>query len=534
MPLFDPHELNLPESFPTFRLAQEEALEYILTSDKRFTCLSLPPGTGKSAIAFGLARILGGRTIILTSDLGLQAQYMDDFSSAGLVTIQGRRNYDCWGGGTCEDGSNMGCADHLSCPYKIAYSVQATSSEVITNYAYWLAINEHGNQTFAMPDTLICDESHKAVEWLSRSLDFTLTERELYDAGCRLALPSEAIDVWIMTATALKEIALLNYQQKRIAAQSYRGLDRERAARAVKQADDLVSKISKLEMMTTDNWVCTKDENRQGRVWKFECVWPGMYKEKLFRHVPRVVLLSATNRPKTLQLLGIKATDYDFKEWPRQFSSKNGPVIWLKTTRVNAKMKDEDKQVWLSRHLDYLSKRNDRRVLINTVSYGRAKEISDYLGKHKRGNGLDGNIGPIVLNGSADPDSATANEAFDKHCLGPANSILCSPSFGTGWDFKGTRAECNIISKLPIPDTRSKVMQARMERDNSYSDYVAAQELKQSCGRVQRTETDKGETVILDDSWQWFKMKAAEHLGPHFKVRREDEIPPALEKLKES
>jgi Rad3-related DNA helicase len=270
------------------------------------------------------------------------------------------------------------------------------------------------------------------------------------------------------------------------------------------------------------NWTITREDGRDdGREWKFECIWPGKYREKLFRWVPRVILMSATLRPKTLGLLGIPQVDCDFREWGRQFPAANGPVIWVPTVRLNHRMDQEARNRWLNRMAEIMSRRSDRRGLVHTVSYARAKEVAETLGSKFS----------LVLNGAADPDSQSARQAFEKFVNWLPASVLVSPSFSTGWDFAGKHAEYQIIAKLPIPDTRSKVMQARCERDPSYADYLAAQELVQSCGRVVRSAEDRGETILIDDSWSWFKRKAEQHMPKWFKVRREDELPAPLPKI---
>jgi Rad3-related DNA helicase len=201
----------------------------------------------------------------------------------------------------------------------------------------------------------------------------------------------------------------------------------------------------------------------------------------------------------------------------------NGPVIWIPTTRVNHKITDENEKLWVKRIDEILKQRSDRRGLIHTVSYARARRITDLL--HYS------HLGQIFMNGAADPDSHTAAEAFRRFTEGPQSAVLCSPSFSTGWDFAGTHAEYQIIAKLPLPDTRSKLMQARCDRDPTYADYVAAQELVQSTGRVVRSETDRGETFIIDDSWEWFRHKAVPHLPKWFSVRREEKLPSAPPKI---
>jgi hypothetical protein len=139
----NPSDLGFPEQFTEFRPAQIEATEFTLTTEKRFTGLGLPPGCGKSPLALKLAKLFGGRTVILTATLGLQDQY-HQFKSMGLIDIRGRSHFSCWEGGSCEDGGRMGCKDKGGCPYLGAYRAQEASDIVVTSYAYWLAISEKG------------------------------------------------------------------------------------------------------------------------------------------------------------------------------------------------------------------------------------------------------------------------------------------------------------------------------------------------------------------------------------------------------
>jgi Rad3-related DNA helicase len=370
---------------------------------------------------------------------------------------------------------------------------------------------------------LICDECSEAPEWLSRSLDFTITERECREAKEPLKPPpGDSCEEWAALGPRLAVAAEYRYNLIKARATN-RGQPRESLLRDIRRAEGFLDCTSRLQNLD-DNWVVTKEEGQdEGRVWRFECVWPGRYKERLFRNIPRVVLMSATLRPKTLGLLGIPRAECDFREWGRQFPAANGPVIWVPTVRVNHKISEENERAWMARIADILARRGDRRGLIHTVSYARAKRIAEAIRQE-----LDGRV---ILNGAADPDSSTAREAFDRFIKGAADAVLCSPSFSTGWDFAGTAAEYQIIAKLPLPDPRSKVMQARIERDPSYPDYLGAQALVQSCGRVVRSDTDRGETIIIDDSWAWFKRKAEDHMPKWFKVRREEQLPPPLPKI---
>jgi Rad3-related DNA helicase len=74
-------------------------------------------------------------------------------------------------------------------------------------------------------------------------------------------------------------------------------------------------------------------------------------------------------------------------------------------------------------------------------------------------------------------------------------------------------------------------MQARCERDKGYSNYLAAQDLVQGCGRVQRSEDDLGVSLILDDQISWFAKTAEESIPKWFRVRKEEKLPKPLRKL---
>ncbi len=523
--MFNPHDLGFPDSIGSFRDAQSEAIEYALTSERRFTCLGAPPGCGKSAIAYALAKLFGGRTYILTANLGLMQQYMQLLGPVGLVDIQGRRNYQCWEGGTCEDGGRLGCKDKVDCPALIAYARQDASEIVVSNYAYWLAVHDKGRGVRAC-DTLICDEAALCPGILSQALDFYITERECKEAKVSLGNPSpgEDIDVWIARAASLQAGAEARYTSLKASAGYARGYSREKLMKELRHAESFVDRTAKLSRVAPDNWVCSRiDGSDIGRLWRFECVWPGQYKERLFRNIPRVILMSAVLRPKTMQWLGIKAVDYDFREWGRQFPAANGPVVWVPTARVGHRMSDEDKGMWLARNREIFEWGSDRNGLVHTVSFARSREIAEQAG--------DGTRGKLHLNGAADPDSTPAREVYQRFIGATEPGVLISPSFSTGWDFKYKASEWQTIAKIAFPDTRSKVMQARLVRDKGYGNSIAAQDLVQACGRIVRDYDDRGTTLLIDNNWAWFKNAASEDFPRWFKVRREERLPPPLPKL---
>lgn len=85
--------------------------------------------------------------------------------------------------------------------------------------------------------------------------------------------------------------------------------------------------------------------------------------------------------------------------------------------------------------------------------------------------------------------------------------VLVSPSLVTGWDFPYDECRWQIIAKIPFPDGRSEVMQARQRIDPDYGMYLAVQSLVQACGRGMRAPDDFSEVYVIDNHWEWFVSK---------------------------
>lgn len=534
----DPRDYGLPSRYTATRAVQDEMLNHALTCESRVCAIGAPPGCGKSVFALLLARILGGRTVILTANRGLQDQYYGDAVSMGAVDMRGRSNFRCWSGGTCEDGTRMGCSSGSECPYNIRFREWDKADIAISNYAWWLTAGRLRKMT--MPDTLICDEAALAPDWISASLDFRISEHELGELIRFRRTPplGEDIASWVAASVEIGALALAAVERYKAIAEDLRpGSGKERALKHVAEVASLANKAERIAFdlgSSAGNWVVErKDGEDEGRVWYFSCVWPGQYSSRLFRNIGRVILMSATLRRKTMALLGVSTVDYDFQEWRRQFSLAHGPVYWVPVGAIGRQMTEETRARWLKFHKDVCRWGADRKGLIQTTSFKRARQIEGYLGQSMYDTDYWGAFGypNIFTNGAAHPDNTTAVQAYSRFRAAGPGSVLLSPSFSTGWDFPGKTAEWQILSKIPFPDTRSKVLQVRCAADCSYQNYIAAQELVQGSGRILRSDRDRGVTFLPDDNWKWFRKAASSFIPKFFSVQRIDELPEPLEKL---
>lgn len=528
---FTPDELCLPSKFTAFRDEQIEAIEYAANSTARFDGLCLPTGAGKTIVGVGLAKATGLRTAILTSTKGLQTQYETEFRESGLVDIRGKANYPCADQRnlSCRFGPLEGCrlTNGRGCTYECARDEARASQIIVTNYAYWIRINERSRgleptididdpeESPAPIELLILDEAHKASEELSRNIQVVIREPWLREA--RLPqIRTDEFREWVDYASEHAESVDIELSAAKASLkQKPSKLNRDR----VYALDSLAESLSQIMRMNKECWVLEmKSGTNWGRVWEWDCVWPGQFAEsRLFLGIPKIVLMSATLRPVAMSMLGIKKSDSisTFREWPRVFPAHHTPIYNFSTIRMNHRITDEQQKEWLNGIDSIIESRIDRKGIIHTGSYARQQ----YLLAHSR-------FQQHFIVNSAAVDSETAGEIVERFKASSAPSILVSPSFSTGWDFPGRFCEWQIIGKLSFPDTRSKVMKARKERSEQYISYLAMQDLVQACGRGTRFYEDRCEIFAVDASISWFMMQN-KHLAPRwFDVRKVSQLPP--------
>lgn len=472
-----PEELGAPPPFTTWRESQAEAFQAAIESDKRFIVIAAPTGVGKGLIGVCLHSWLGGRGLYLTGTKGLQDQLRRDFGSMGLTDVRGMANYGCRELDMREDCSQGPCLDghrciylNSGCHYFEAVRDAKTAGLASTNYAFHFtkkAGNELGHR-----DLLICDEAHAIPEELAGYLRVDLHDSEI-------AYPHVDQDMEAWAGWALERAGLLE-----------RRLESMPAGYGKRRLRDLLARLRRLGGATQD-WVVERTDRGVG----FEPLWPAPYCEEwLWRGAKKVVLMSATIRPQTLEYMGLKDGDYEFIEFPSPFPRENRPIIQIADCpRINFRATDEDMELWLLRADQIIGAREDRKGIFHTVSYARAKYVLENSQWAER----------MVFHTSRDTRAVVEKFKESREPL-----VLVSPSVGTGWDFPGDAASFQIIGKIPYPDTRSPVMKMRTELDDRYSSAVAAQEMVQMAGRIIRGPEDRGETFIIDGNFAgrqgWF------------------------------
>ena len=500
-----PAEMGLPHKFVGWRPGQERAVEDFLSCESRHLVQVIPTGVGKSLIYMAGAMQKCEPTIILTSTKGLQDQLVSDFSTMGLVEMKGRSNYRCvrGDGPTCEDGlCHYGVECQFKgggCAYFDALRTAKQSRYVVTNYAMWLTAGEflrEGRQV------LVMDEAHAAPDHLNNFLAVEIDLGFIGVATGEDVVPPRDWGGWAkrfsQTVEALLQLGLASPDLN---------LTRLRQLVKVKRTLDALIRISASPLVV----------DKVGEKYVVNPVCLIRYAEPhLFMGVPFVQMTSATVTSHTARMLGING--YALEEYPSPFPVSHRPIIWVPTTRVDHRMNHGDELVWLARIDQIIGARKSRKGIIHSVSYDRACRIvrASKYGKF------------AVVHGPS--DAAVRVAAFKRR---EAPAFLVSPSMTTGWDFPYDQCRWQIIAKVPFPDNRSAIQQARQSRDPDLPYYTAWQTLIQSAGRGVRAEDDWCETIIIDDNFGWL-LSSYGHLVPRWfttAVRKNPVAPAPYEEI---
>lgn len=416
---------------------------------------------------------------------------MDDFGSIGMVDIRGRRNYDCdlKPGLTCQEGYAARCPHKGThrCPSSQAEMLAATSALVVTSYAKWTSARKFG-QGMSHFQQVIFDEGHMGPEALASAMQVVLHQKEI-EQTLKLSFPllseCEAVEnwkAWALTARARVQLEMAAAHRK------IQGHDPKSAwVHHYTHMRNLARRLSILSTCRPAEWVV--DAVPKG--YQFDPIRPGQYAEAaLLLRVPRIVVMSATLRPKTLHMMGIPSKDFKFTEFASDFDPNRSPVYWVPTMRVDKNALDLS-PLWI-RIEQCAYPRRDRKGIIHSVSYDRQARVVEHIDRFRD---------MMIVNPRGEAPSGT----IDEFTAAPDGTILVSPSVGAGYNFPGAACEWQVLCKVPFLDGRSKITQAKQADDKEYGPYQAIQKMVQTFGRGMRYAEDQCENFIFDDhAGQWF------------------------------
>jgi ATP-dependent DNA helicase DinG len=525
-----PSTYGLPDRYSSWRPNQAEAVCRAIETDKRFVAIVAPTGFGKTITGATIGKF-AGRTLYNVETKALMDQITGDMREV-VYDIKGKGNYDCRllleenvppARAKCDraEGRCSFCPYYeRGCDYYDRFRKAQLHQFVLTNYSYDLAISTYGKDDLGNFDVQINDEAHGIENQICSFMRIELEDKETQSL-LNESLPAKLdLDGWQKWAAARVGAIRARADALRIALSISQSSEVARDLREVSQLQSKLEQISR----GLGGWVEDRDWRRKNEMVAFEPVWPARYTHHLFRATPKVILMSATIRPKTMEILGLQPEQYDFLEYPSAFPIARRPIIYIPTVQQRSTMTDGQRLEAVRRIDQIIDQRLDRKGAVFTVSFERA----EHLMQHSRHRGR------MILTKGKWGGLSTA-DIIDRFKQLPDRSgaILVGPNFTTGVDFPYTEVEYQIIMKVPFPDTRSPVMKARCDEDPDYRNYVAMVSVVQSAGRGMRAADDFCETLIVDDQWTWFFRNNQRHAPQWFNraCQFRPTIPPPPPKL---
>lgn len=514
--------------FSEFNAGQKEAIEFAIRSvlsGTKHTIINAPTGIGKSALAMTVHRVLhelkGFNSVILTTTIGLQKQYNDDYSEE-LLDLKGKTNYPClkntpngYGSVECLKELHNSKCEKFICPYVIARNSWVAHQGIkTTNSSFFIKAPESLIPIDDSEKLNVCiiDECHEIDKTIIRntSLEFTPDSYKNLESVLK-----DFEQKWVMLMNLFKNCIPANSKFDFSVIRSDLDFIKSFLSECehvvtvfnekIEYSKNSVSASTLMKYETVLNEA--KDLLRIFKLIVYFCIKKSefefvMTNDPLKNLISFIPISSATpmtnilvfNKAKQFihmsatiggveqytQNLGISEKDYSYFEIDNPIPRKNRPIFIDKMMQINMSTNPKD----IAKLVDQIIKEElpNGNGVIHTVSFKLANDIaknSKYF-KHM---------------------TVSNNRAEILKLLQMKNQIILSPSIETGYDFKGDLARWQIIAKVPFLNLGDIYVTERKKKSLKWYTREAVLRLIQASGRVVRGINDYGNTYIIDSNF---------------------------------
>jgi len=502
-----------------FKVKQEKV-------DNKFFLLNLPTGVGKSHLALMIANEYinkidkEAKIDIITASKILQDQYGDEYES--MSNLKGKENYSCSQYAcSCAQGMEFARLNKSKCefcPYDSARQSYISGKISLTNFYLYLIYALYNPKLLEGRGSkvLIVDEAHEFDDVMSSFISIKITEglvkklkfNNEYEIVRRLS-GVKNIEQYIIFLKYLSGEIIQTVES----IESSMGLGDNKSfkrdlkiskilgnpssdVKTIQAIADLKQYLTKIDVflkeyeVDPDNWVLEKNYNtktKQNEL-SLEPLWAHDYLNKyIWCNYDMVILMSGTilNKQIFTELNGVDVTKSVYYSMASPFDVKNRPIYYMPVGKMSYAKKEETFKKYVPFIERILKKYKGKKGIIHTNSF----ELADWMKRDLKDKRL-------IFHGSDDK-----NDALQKHFESDDDSVIVSPSMGTGVSFDHDKSRFQIVAKVPYPSLGSQKNKLRQKNHPDWYRYVTTAELIQIFGRIIRSKTDYGDTIIIDESF---------------------------------
>lgn len=459
--------------FPGDRKPREVQVEILRAVAKVWSrsdviVINAPVALGKSYIGYTIAR-WAYHAALLTPTKMLVDQYLRDFPE--FPSLKARSDYLCvrpsWPGQTCEDGSRVRHSGGRvsrrycpSCPFKQAYDSCVRGPQILSNYYTYMAYR-------AYKRTAIFDEAHNIIPTLQEFASGVVLEQRPGEL--------EGVETYQQLLEVLEEHRdlELNWSNKK-----ERILDRfEMGENPYMLRNEIMERrgreVRGIRLLPMD----IRDEP--------PLLWPQ-------HRTKKIILMSATVGQKDINELGLgpeRGIRTAYIEAQSPIPVERRPVVWVPLIDAGYQNLTEMQMRLLAQKVIQIARRNSRSKGVVHLTYSLADKLQ--------------RMGALAPLGSRviwhDVDNKAAK--FKEYSTTSEPKILMACGLSEGIDLVGDLGRWQVIAKVPWPSLSDPAVKEKAELDEEWYAWQALKIVMQASGRICRTPTDYGETIIIDKTF---------------------------------
>lgn len=482
-----------------------EWLQKVWESPNKCKILASPVGSGKSLVAYSLAKYLekeGKTCAIITPQNILIDQYLKEFPS--LNYFKGKKHYPCsLTETTCEDGieisriTKKSCPD---CPYRQAKDRCYQDSISLFNPMSYFSLSktkkvDGGFELLYTPDTIIIDEVQSLPSMLRDLLTIKIWETDIkWERGISSSIPNliKLLEKYLIKISSYIVNKNLEIKEKAKLLQTQR------------RVDILVEQIRE----NNTYFVCEERmDDYRGQPKKCLLIRPKYVppniSRQFFKFSSHVIFMTGTAFPHIWQELGFNKVDY--LELPSPIPKENRRVLSTNSVSLSFQTEEDKKESLVKevaaqiKHIVTILHPDESGVIL--APYSLADGLKQYLEE------------PFFLH----MDKKTKAKKIDHFLTKEKRMVgIFSGSF-EGLSLNDDISRFTIIPKVPFPSLTDKVIQIRRSENEMSYLLEAMTMIIQGSGRSTRSETDHSTIYILDTNFLKVYSKTRSLLPTYFK-----------------